>query len=148
MATRRQQQSPASRRTVQCERSRGNPELRTSVEQWRFELFRQWRFTELPVSSAELPKCAVVRPVFLAQQLLGPARRRSFGVKVVRSSKPELFRSAIVFRPAQFRRQRSFRAEIVLGLADTEVAIGSGETAGVGTAPINASVTFSAFSVS
>src|ERR1017187_2213928 len=74
-ATLRRQQSVASRRPVRCARTRAN-RRRGIVPPAIFELFGQWRFTELPVSSAErsserrgaeLPKFAVIRPVFLAR---------------------------------------------------------------------------------
>src|ERR1017187_10443250 len=121
MATLRRQQSVASRRPVRCARTRANRRLGI-VPPAIFELFRQWRFTELPVSSAErssewrgaeLPKFAVLRPVFLAR-LLCAARWGRFRPKIVLSPKPELFCSAVVFRPAQLRWWRIFGAEIVL----------------------------------
>src|ERR1039458_8738749 len=110
MATLRRQQSVASRRPV-----------RGIVPPTSFELFRQWRFTELPVSraersserrGAELPKFAVIRPVFLAR-LPGAARWGRFRPKIVLSPKAELFCSAVVFRAAQLRWWRLFGAEIV-----------------------------------
>src|ERR1039457_5738846 len=110
MATLRSQQSVASRRRVRCARTRANLR-RGIVPPAIIELFRQWRFTELPVSSAErsserrgaeLPKFAVIRPVFLAR-LLGAARGGRFRPQIVLSPKPELFCSAVVFRAAQFR---------------------------------------------
>src|ERR1039457_5954709 len=107
MATLRSQQSVASRRRVRCARTRANLR-RGIVPPAIIELFRQWRFTELPVSSAErsserrgaeLPKFAVIRPVFLAR-LLGAAPWGRFRAEIVLSSKPELFCSANFFRSA------------------------------------------------